>query len=475
MQASAVQPQSISISSTWPEHCKRWVGQVVESRFHLRQYLGGTEHSAVFLTKPSDRRHEKAAIRFIKSDPRTDDEQLARWQRLRHMQCPGLLEIYEYGRCDIGDAHLLFVVEEFADETLAGVLAERALTHSEVEQMLPAVLETLTFLHSKGLAYSRLKPSNVMAVGERLKLSPECALAFGTKSRWADLGPYAAPELLTGVSAATDVWALGSLLCAALTQSADTPETTVDPPYNVLLAGCKATDPETRSSVSHVREMIAPEVKVISNPTKSPARNTETRRTEPVTVAAPEQQEPASDERSQVSALLEQLGTKRIIAGAGALVLVFLAIMVGTSLRPKHTSTAAPQVIAQTPVHARPVVQPASTPAPAAQKLTATADPVTLRTSPSGAVLHEALPRVPQSASNTITGTVRVKVRVAVDSNGKVRDAEFDQAGPSKYFARLSMEAARDWQFSPKVSQGMWILNFNYRNNGPSASATPAS
>ena len=33
------------------EAWKQWEGQVVNGEFHLRQHLGGCEHSAVFLTE----------------------------------------------------------------------------------------------------------------------------------------------------------------------------------------------------------------------------------------------------------------------------------------------------------------------------------------------------------------------------------------------------------------------------------------
>ena len=71
-----------------------------------------------------------------------------------------------------------------------------------------------------------------------------------------------------------------------------------------------------------------------------------------------------------------------------------------------------------------------------------------------GGVLHKVLPEVSQSARNTITGTVKVGVRVDVDSSGKVTAAKFTSAGPSKYFAGLAMKAAQRWEFTPPEVNG---------------------
>jgi TonB family protein len=62
-------------------------------------------------------------------------------------------------------------------------------------------------------------------------------------------------------------------------------------------------------------------------------------------------------------------------------------------------------------------------------------------------VVNQVLPDVPQSARDTIRGTVRVGVRVSVDSSGSVQDVALDEPGPSTYFANLAVRAARQWRF----------------------------
>ena len=80
-------------------------------------------------------------------------------------------------------------------------------------------------------------------------------------------------------------------------------------------------------------------------------------------------------------------------------------------------------------------------------------------------------PDVLASALRTISGTVKVAVQVAVDAGGKVTSAEFADAGPSKYFANKSMDAARRSTFRPAEADGqarasIWILRYDFRQSG---------
>jgi len=48
-----------------------------------------------------------------------------------------------------------------------------------------------------------------------------------------------------------------------------------------------------------------------------------------------------------------------------------------------------------------------------------------------------------------------------------VTEAEFDSPGPSKYFARLALEAAQAWKFAPPRVDGRnvlsdWMLRFEF-------------
>ena len=68
------------------------------------------------------------------------------------------------GRPELNHVPVVYVVMERADQSLQGVVAERALTKSETREMLVPALEALQYLHKEGYAHSRLSASNVMAM-----------------------------------------------------------------------------------------------------------------------------------------------------------------------------------------------------------------------------------------------------------------------------------------------------------------------
>lgn len=87
-------------------------------------------------------------------------------------------------------------------------------------------------------------------------------------------------------------------------------------------------------------------------------------------------------------------------------------------------------------------------------------------------VIHKVLPDVPPQARDTIQGTVRVGIRVSVDPSGSVTDATIDSPGPSRYFANLALQAARQWKFAPARSAvSVRTLRFEFSRNGTEAFA----
>src|SRR6266478_4617267 len=147
-------------------------GQVIDNKFRLRHYFGGIDDSAVFLTQLPDRQSQKAAIKFIPAGP-TADLQLSLWLRVMQLAHPNLLRIFDIGRCRLGNRDRLYVVMEHAEEDLSQILPQRPLTTSEARAMLEPVLDVLVYLHGHGLVHSHLKPSNILATDDQLKLSSE--------------------------------------------------------------------------------------------------------------------------------------------------------------------------------------------------------------------------------------------------------------------------------------------------------------
>jgi TonB family protein len=84
------------------------------------------------------------------------------------------------------------------------------------------------------------------------------------------------------------------------------------------------------------------------------------------------------------------------------------------------------------------------------------------------------IPDVPRSARETIRGTIRVSVRVIVDKDGAVLAATTDNGGPSRYFERLAVEAAKKWTFTPAKSQEqrVMLVRFSFTRDGTTARAS---
>src|SRR5208283_4729589 len=101
------------------------------------------------------------------------ERRLANWRAAGQLTHPNLVRVFDAGRWQNNGASVLYVVMELAEEDLSQILPERALTPEEVGEMLPPLLHALAYLHGKGLAHGRIKPSNVLAIGNHLMLSAD--------------------------------------------------------------------------------------------------------------------------------------------------------------------------------------------------------------------------------------------------------------------------------------------------------------
>src|SRR5271168_1221491 len=167
MSDTEVRKNEIRRAELW----KSWEGRVVDGKFSLRRLLGASEHSGVFLTQRQT--SQKAAIKLIPADAKEADAQLAHWRAAAHISHPHLLAVYESGRCQMDGVAYLYLLMEYADEDLSQILPHRGLTPGEAADLLPPLLDALSYLHAKGLVHGCVKPSNVLAVGDQLRLSSD--------------------------------------------------------------------------------------------------------------------------------------------------------------------------------------------------------------------------------------------------------------------------------------------------------------
>jgi TonB family protein len=436
------------MSETW----KQWEGRTVDGRFPLQSYLGGSDHSAVFLTfrQSAAGDSEKAAIKLIAA-PVDAEKQLLRWKLAGELNHPNLIRIFEAGHCDLEGTDLLYVVEEYAEENLAQILPERALTAEEARAMLPPVLRGLQFVHDKGFVHGRIHPANILAIGDQVKLSSDALAVPGETSRRGEsASPYDPPEGATGsFSTAGDVWQLGMTLVEVLTQrlpvggthAAEVPPTVpaaVPEPFREIAGRCLQIDSAQRCTLAEITAKINDGLESAKAKSALPA--------------------PASAPASTIAGQRKESAKWPYWLGLAALVAVAFFLIVRE--RPSSPPTDAQSTQASQ-----------STAAEISHPATETTNP----DNRSG-VVRRVMPRVSPNALRTIQGRIKVRVNVEVDAAGNVGKATLESAGPSKYFSRVALEAARDWKFSPAQAgeQGVareWKLQFAFSRSGTEVSA----
>lgn len=202
--------------------------------YRLDKYLGGTGTSAVYATAFGSGA-APAAIKLMQADGMERDSLLTRLSALAKLSHPNLVRFFEAGECRVDGVSLIYIVTERADANLADVLSERALTEAEAREMLEAVVPALSFLHEQGFVDGSVKPSNVLAIGEQIKLSPD---GVGN---------------LNAATPAEDVWALGVTLVQVLTRSGPEPlPRNMPQPFAEIAANCLKRDPQARWSVRQI-------------------------------------------------------------------------------------------------------------------------------------------------------------------------------------------------------------------------------
>jgi eukaryotic-like serine/threonine-protein kinase len=519
-----------------------FVGRVVSGRFTLLRWLSSSRGVETYLTEFGDP-SQKATVKLVPAGSGDAEIRMSGWLAAANLSHPHLIKVFASGRCEIGSSPMLYVVTEYADEVLAEIIPERALTPEEAREMLGPAVDALAYLHAKGLVHGRLKPSNIMAVGDRLKLSADGLILAGAIGKPSiERTIYDAPETIQGrIGAAADVWALGATLVEILTQRPPAwygataaepavPES-VPEPFATIARECLRKDPARRCTLDQIRMRLDPSA-VLAPVKKKAVLEFKNRPEEPARPVSP----PLASVKPAIAAALKPavdaalaVPRRRVVVSAAVVALLILVFVVW-AIRSNHQppSQPAPQTQSASPATA-PAPQAASpqsfaetskrdqsaasaavpSPVPASPNSAATsprssaasqaplpssANAVPAESAPAvplsqpqpatsqpsaggaskGAVVQQVEPDVLAGALRTISGTVKVAVRVSVDATGRVTDAGFESAGPSKYFGGKAVDAARHWTFKPAQVDGqpvasVWILHFDFKQSGVTA------
>ncbi len=474
-----------SISEVWT----RWQGHVINGVFPLGRYLGCSDHSGVFLTKPAARGPSEVAVKLVPANRALAESQLPRWKRAGGLTHPHLLRLLEWGGCQLDGLPYLYSVMEYADQTLAQLLLQRALTDDEAREMLLPTLDALAFLHGRKLVQGQLKPANILVVGDQLKLASDTIrrVSEGTMSTNTPT-VYDPPEARHGSSStAGDIWALGVSLFEALTRLPPSglgePREAVvlpadfSPRFGDVVARCLSRSLQDRPSVTELvgwtRGRTAGSAPATTiQPAAVVPPEPRTPESAPPRTAPPQVTPEAARRAPSMAQSLEPRALFTVIVGA----VVILALgWTGVRVLRTHRTPAPPPVqvpegpLSQTPA----AVAPAAAEVRAPVSAVSTTKPGRSDVATSPSALHEVIPDVPRSARRTIRGHIKVSVRVIVDQDGSVFAAVADQTGPSRYFQQLAIEAAKKWTFPPvdTPSRRLMQVRFEFSRDGTTGRA----
>jgi len=473
------------MSESW----KRWQGRNVDHKFPLQAYLGGSDHSAVFLTalegvagNVGSGDSNKAAIKLIDVavDVAGGEAQSSRWQAVRELNHPSLIRILDTGRCEVDGNHLLYVVMEYAEENLSQILQERALTAEETLVTLPPVLEVLQFVHDHGFVHGHIKPANILAIGNQVKLSSDTLSRTGETSRANGVSAYGPPEAATGAaSAAGDVWRLGMTLVEALTQRlpvwdregrrAPVIPDNVPQPFRDIASNCLQLDAGKRCTIREISERLK------TGHPEAGRRQAASDLRQNISAGAGQRRSAQNFNHADTGLQKESAKWPIWVAMAAVVAIAFVLIA-----RPKRSNPRSeqPSAEARQDVETR-TSQSADRTGNAGGVASNVSDAANSEAGSNDAqlgVVRRVMPQVSPSARRTIQGTIKVRVRVGVDAAGNVSSATLESAGPSKYFSRISMEAAREWKFAPAEAAEQsgsreWRIQFAFTRANTEASA----
>ncbi|MEO7773214.1 MAG: TonB family protein [Steroidobacteraceae bacterium] len=416
---------------------------VVNGVFPLQRCIGSTEHSGVFLTQSAQ--HAAVALKLIPVITKSAEAQLARWRVATRLTHPHLLQIFQVGVCRVDGTHYLYVLMEYADQTLAQVLEGRALGEGEAREMLVPMLDALQCLHRANVAHAALKPSNVLVVGDQLKLASDTMRVIGMSG--------------AGASIEGDVCALGATLCEALTRIRPTCRddtghvelpATLPTAFREVISRCLSQDQRDRPTVASLEGWLRGESLARNPPAPTPAPQPDN------TVELPSRvplEFAVTSERTSRRALPWLFGA------LGLVVMFWMAYRWIRSESPRSQSTPPPVV----------------TPSPNPAALAPVEPFPTQPEASAGIAIDEVMPAVSQSALDTVRGILRVTVLVSVNKAGTVIAATTDDPGPSRYFERRSLEASRKWTFAPAETTGLRLMRirFAFTRSGVTANLSP--
>ena len=233
----------------------------LEGRYAIEHELGEGGMSTVYRAEDL-KHHRNVALKVLKPELAVlvgAERFLAEIEVTANLQHPNILPLFDSGEAD---GFLFYVMPYVEGDTLKDRLdREQQLPVSEAVQIATDMAGALDYAHRQGVIHRDIKPANVLMLEGKPVISDfGIALAVGSAGggRLTETGlslgtpHYMSPEQATGdqaVGAATDTYALGSVLYEMLVGEPPYPGTTAQAVLGKIIAGEPVSAAKHRPSV----------------------------------------------------------------------------------------------------------------------------------------------------------------------------------------------------------------------------------
>ncbi|GAB3235138.1 hypothetical protein GCM10027447_32710 [Glycomyces halotolerans] len=241
-------------------------GDVLDGRYRLERRVGGGGMGDVWEATDTTL-WRTVAVKILLADLVDDRGFRERFRRearaIALMKGPGIVEVYDYGEIDHGEAQIAYLIMEFIDgkplSRLLGLWGR--LPPDDAMRIVGGVAEALQAAHSAGIVHRDIKPGNILVrddgtvvlvdfgiarAGHNLTLTTT-GVVLGTVT-------YMSPEQAAGenLTTASDLYSLGVVAHQCL---AGSPPFKADTPLGVLSAHLRNAPPPLPADVP--RDVVA--------------------------------------------------------------------------------------------------------------------------------------------------------------------------------------------------------------------------
>jgi eukaryotic-like serine/threonine-protein kinase len=224
---------------------EQWTGACLAGEYTLDRYIaaapGDAAEGAFFAAT-----HDSGEPVLLELIPRSASAQdrLSLWRRTAHLHHPNLLRLLDcgLGQPAPGAEECPYAVFEWPDDRLSPALDQGPLSEQEARELLIAMLDALRYLHAQGLVHGSVDASNVVAVGNAIKLSTD-------NLREPDSGRF---------SYACDIGELGALLHRVLTGHEFDGADALSGPFATIIRNTAGAEPADRWRIPEILAALPP-------------------------------------------------------------------------------------------------------------------------------------------------------------------------------------------------------------------------